>query len=579
MSSEIFERNWNCLAKRYPDYAAALRTLPSFPVPSLDPAPVRSWLKQVVEAKTRQAILMGLGGGYAASILHGEFPFHFLVILENTLANLAAALHTVDLCAALEDECVHWIVACPPSRLETGLLNVKSRLAAHGFQAIRTPSADPAERAYYDAVLKELPGIVERESFSLKALLARGTGVQINLVRNLPAVLDSFPPDAIVGRFAGKPAVIAAAGPSLDKNVRSLCSLQNRAVLIAVDTALKTLLPLGIEPHFAVTTDPTPAKACHFREVILPEETVFAFAPDGCPEIVEPFRRHPRKLVLFDNSNWYNEYLRRYLGLNCLLPRAMHVGEAAIRLAIAMGCDPIVLAGFDLALPPDSQATHAKASARALPILAFENNRARVRGEDGQTHTQDLHPVPGVDGRPVLTYYSFKMYLEDLARLVAETPVRWIDATEGGALKPGCAIQSLADTLSSFQETLEISRHLEAMSKPSPSTVAFCLGKLRDGFQRLETLQADLIRLIEGRCPLDEAALLWKTLLDDKEIRAFLDHAIYPFQLQPKISKIPPEERMEFLNARAREALQTVRVFLVFWKDALQRCEEKEPHT
>ncbi len=578
MSAEIFERNWNCLARRYPDYAAALRTLPFIPVPSLDPASVRAWLKQAVEGKTRQAILMGLGGGYAASILHGEFPLHFLVILESNLANLAAALHTVDLCATLEDECVHWIVACPPSRLETGLQHIKSLLAAHGFQAIRTPSADPAERAYYDAVLKALPGVIEREAFSLKALLARGTGVQTNLVRNLPAVLDSYPPDAILGRFARVPAVIAAAGTSLDKNVHALCNLRNRAVLIAVDTALKTLLPLGIEPHFAVTTDPTPAKACHFRDVVLPEETVFAFAPDGCPEIVEPFQRHPRKLVLLDNSNWYNEYLRRHLGLNGLLPRAMHVGEAAVRLAIAMGCDPIVLAGFDLALPPDAQTTHAKASARALPILAFENNQARVRGEDGRTHTQDLHPVPGVDGRPVLTYYSFKMYLEDLARLVAETPVRWIDATEGGALKQGCAIQTLAETLSSFQKTLDIPQRLEEMRKPSPSAVAFCLGKLRDGFQRLETLEVNLIRLIEGRCPLDEAALLWKTLLDDKEIRAFLDHAIYPFQLQPRLSKISSEERMEFLMARAREALQTVRLFLVFWKDALQRCQEKEPH-
>ena len=85
-------------------------------------------------------------------------------------------MREVDLSDVFDDECVHWIVGCPPPRLDEGLACVKSALAANGFQVIRTPVADPSAKAYYDGVLRELPGVMEREAFSLKALMARGDG-------------------------------------------------------------------------------------------------------------------------------------------------------------------------------------------------------------------------------------------------------------------------------------------------------------------------------------------------------------------------------------------------------------------
>ena len=206
----------------------------------------------------------------------------------------------------------------------------------------------------------------------------------MNLARNFPTVLESFYPDSIINTFQKKPAIVVAAGPSLDKNVERLVELNDRAVLLCVDTAAKTLLPLGIKPHFIVTSDPTPENARHFDSVDIPDETVFAYAPDCCPEIVERYREAPRKLCLLDESNWYNERLRQLLNLKMLLPRPMHVGEAAVRLAIAMGCDPIVFVGLDLAISRDAKArTPRPAPARcpfsqkAQPESRFAARRAR----------------------------------------------------------------------------------------------------------------------------------------------------------------------------------------------------------
>lgn len=528
---------------------------------------------QAVKPQPKQAILLGIPNGHAVSILHQEYSLHFLVIILRDNGALASAMSDADLRDAFEDECVHWLIGCPPSQLETGLLFIKTTLAAHGFQVIRYPSIHPLDAAYYNAILKKLPGVIERETFSLKALLARGPGVQSNLIRNFPIVMESYYLDEAVGLFDKKPAIVVGAGPSLDKNVHRLKELNDRAVVICVDTAARTLLPMGVRPHVIITTDPTQVNARHFENLEIPSEIVFAYLPDCWPEILQQYTRLPQKLCLLDNSNWYNEHLRKRLGLRHLLPRPMHVGESAIRLAIAMGCDPIIFIGLDLALPRDAAATHAKASARALAIVALENNQIHVRDETGATRVQDLFPVPGVDGKPVFTYYSFKMYLHDLEQIIAETPVRWIDATEGGALKQGSKIQPFEETLRQLGDPIEIASRFHSMKKPSRETIDSCLQAIRGGLQRLEALEEELNQIASGGASQEEASHVWDRFLNDKEIRAFLDHAIFPFQLLPRLPKIPESEQMDFLRKHARGAVNTVRVFIAFWKDALQRCE------
>ena len=51
------------------------------------------------------------------------------------------------------------------------------------------------------------------------------------------------------------PAIIVAAGPSLDKNINDLKKAKGKAFIIAVDTALKPLANAGILPDIAVTVD------------------------------------------------------------------------------------------------------------------------------------------------------------------------------------------------------------------------------------------------------------------------------------------------------------------------------------
>ncbi|MEW5898338.1 MAG: 6-hydroxymethylpterin diphosphokinase MptE-like protein, partial [Bacillota bacterium] len=89
--------------------------------------------------------------------------------------------------------------------------------------------------------------------------------IQHNLMANLPLVVRDPGIVALKGPFAGRPAVIVAAGPSLARNVHLLHEARDRALLLCVGTAWKVLAKENIQPDLVVTLDPTAENFCHFE--------------------------------------------------------------------------------------------------------------------------------------------------------------------------------------------------------------------------------------------------------------------------------------------------------------------------
>ena len=61
--------------------------------------------------------------------------------------------------------------------------------------------------------------------------------------------------EALRGSFKNKPAVLVAAGPSLDQSLPLLKEVQDNCVIIAVDSAVTPLTNAGIMPDFVTTLD------------------------------------------------------------------------------------------------------------------------------------------------------------------------------------------------------------------------------------------------------------------------------------------------------------------------------------
>ena len=86
-----------------------------------------------------------------------------------------------------------------------------------------------------------------------------------NTLRNAGSLLGGRDLAQLRDKYRGVPAVVVAAGPSLDQAIPTLQALPGRGLLISVDTALRPLLAAGIHPHLVVGLDPGELNARHFK--------------------------------------------------------------------------------------------------------------------------------------------------------------------------------------------------------------------------------------------------------------------------------------------------------------------------
>lgn len=200
-----------------------------------------------------------------------------------------------------------------------------------------------------------------RETLLRKAFLSwaqhldRAHGYQIfdNFLNNLTMLPSSFYANGLKGKFAGVPAIICGAGPSLQENIDLLKKIDQQALIIAGGSTLAALSSHGITPHFGIAIDP------NFEEVNRLKNS-FAFEM--------PFLYSTRLFHdCFQTCNGPFGYMRsgiggllelwvdEFLGLNEpfigkeLDGEALSVTSICLAWAQFLGCNPIFLTGIDLA--------------------------------------------------------------------------------------------------------------------------------------------------------------------------------------------------------------------------------------
>lgn len=539
----FFAANLDAYRRRKPQCAARLAppTAADSTLPRESPA-THCAIDTLAAKRPAQIVWIGLGNPQWLRRLRREAGPIVLTVIEPDAKRAAAAFAMADLREDLADPTVFFLAGSTAAALEDDLADVKTALAARGFELAADPAAYPHTGPVFRAIASQLQAIIARESIHLKTRLARGPLAQANLLRNLPLALASRAPDHVRGLFRGVPAIIVAAGPSLDRNAEELRRAKGRALVLCADTALRALPKRDIQPDVVAASDPTPLNLRHFEGVDFPRNAAPAFAPDCYWEIPPKFEGARRGVCLWDRSSRMAFKLREWFGLEAILERPMNVSEAAVRLALTMGCDPILFAGLDLAFAPGGGLSHCAGSANAREI-----HRELEGG--------GLPRVTGWDGNELETYPSFILYLEELNRLTEGHRVRWIDCTEGGARKAHCEPMPLRAALDALPDTgLDFGARWDAAPAPGPDWTARAAREYGDARRLIED-HADRLRAIaDGRLAGEDAAAEWKAFLTDETVRAWLDHAVFRFLLAEPIERIPPGERDETLRAHAAGA-------------------------
>lgn len=252
-----------------------------------------------------------------------------------------------------------------------------------------------------------------------------------NILRNLNEIIKNPGINLLYNKFNGKPAVVVSTGPSLNKNKHLLKGLEDKAVIIAADSALKILNEIGVKPHFVTMLErgENMSKLIEGFSYSDVKDTYFAACPVVDPKSYEVYPG-PKVIVYrnFDHFKWI-ELDKGILDIK------QSAGNMSFKIAESLGCDPIILIGQDLSYSREGH-THAKG-------MVFGHERKEEK-------TKESIEVMGNDGKIINTHKTWYEFLKSYEVDISKYEGTCINSTEGGAYIHGTKIMTFKEAIDKF---------------------------------------------------------------------------------------------------------------------------------
>lgn len=392
--------------------------------------------------KNGNILLFGFGAGYHAEALFRLSDAETAVwIVEPDIAILKAAFHLLDLSTLIASRRVRFIVEYKEEEIVKILFAGSNghRTRSQGIRLVFTGISSQL----YGKIISRLSASIEEtlqfEGMKFRTSELQGETILKNILANLPFVLQGAPVLRLQGICPGTPALVVGPGPSLDEAIPQIETAQNKAIIIAVDTAHRILFKRGIGTGLVVSLDFTELNARHFDTIESDDALLVAF-PGIDPAISQKyagrsfFYNHAGSIEYSPGATQFFNQLQSLHPLGALISYGS-TAHAAYHLARLMGCSPIVLVGNDLAFP--GSAWYAEG--------AMQNDL-----EQPDRETETLLNVPANDGGTVSTSGLYKLYLDSFGELIRGTGGVAINTSPLGARIDGCQWMTLDTVMARF---------------------------------------------------------------------------------------------------------------------------------
>ncbi|MFQ5463680.1 MAG: motility associated factor glycosyltransferase family protein [Phycisphaerae bacterium] len=413
-----------------------------------DPHEEAARLIDSVEFQEKYAfVVSGLGLGYHVLELFQRLRGDaFIICIEPSVQVIATAMTCLDFSEAIGSGKLILLVDADKGRLHDRLAEF-STLIMLGMEFVQHPASVRAAGNRFAPILEAIKEFVTFTRMSLLTLVSNSRVTCQNIAMNLVSYLSSPPIDGLRDRFKNNPAVIIAAGPSLRKNIDQLAALKGKAVLCAVQTAIKPLMKHRIEPDFVTSLDFHEMSRMFFQGVGDLSGVHLVAEPKATWHVIDEY---PGPVSLLDNA-WARLLVGESLGARDGLKAGATVAHLAYYLAVYMGCDPIIFVGQDLAFTG-----HVFYTPGVEIHLAWQSELNRFCSMEHKEwdrivrNREILRKVPSVDGGEVYTDELLLTYLEQFEKDIATTAATVIDATQGGARIRGTEVMDLAQAVERY---------------------------------------------------------------------------------------------------------------------------------
>jgi len=376
--------------------------------------------------------LFGLGNGVIEQYMIDSMPQHITYLIYEPSPNMFFhVMHDFDLNGIFECGRVRLVVrGLNDENLEALLMNM---ITIENYKITFCDHLPKYKELYqdeYENFVEKYTYIVNLIRINIGTRRAFAREIAYNELFNMKYIPFGNTEDDFEGLFpVDFPAVLVAAGPSLEKNVQVLKKMKGKALIIAVDTALRYLVSEGVYPDVAVAADPhKPLQLFQDDRVRKIPLAIHASVNYKAVELMSE-----GKILYVSADSAYYDNLYKMIGKRMYrLSTGGSVSTVAFTLAVAWGFRRLVLVGQDLALSKDK----VHAGKDDIDVEKLTNNKIAVEGYYGE----DVYTSP--DYAEYIKWYN--MVIEN------DPDLEVINATEGGARLNGTIQMPLSEVADKY---------------------------------------------------------------------------------------------------------------------------------
>lgn len=295
-----------------------------------------------------------------------------------------------------------------------------------------------------------------------------------NMCNNTEAIMNCNSIEEIRGKYKNVPAIIVAAGPSLDKNIQYLKEANGKALIIACDASMRACEKHGVKPDAIASIErDEPTYTFYYKDKKFPQDLVLIAPGSIWPNIYDEYAG--KTIIIARNylgyeTMWTSTFEQfKFVGLG---HSSATVAFAAAREA---GCNPIILVGQDLAYTSGkkhSDLTHTEYEGE-------NNDRDSTAGVYLEDH----------DGNLLQSHFVYKIFKEWFEiQIMNNRDLQVVNATEGGAYIKGTTLMTLSEAIERYCLTPVAERLVEYLPKKDVSNSE----RLEKYGELLKTLNHDL---------------------------------------------------------------------------------------
>lgn len=390
---------------------------------------------------------LGLGAYYEAckEWLKGDFT-RFLIFIEDDkkmissflrtetateiLHNSQCRLHYVEYHAAFENSAL--------DNLTTAFLFDPYLLASSDFyKAKRFKDVENLTLSFSHA-------IYSKQGMSGEFLIG-GAPFFLNFYENLKQLPHSYLGNKLFNQFENMPAIICGAGPSLEKNIQLLKTLGDKALIIAGGTAVNALNSYNVFPHLTVGVDPNPTQLMRLLGNNA-YETPFFYRNRIFPEALN---LHSGEKLYVTGAGGYiiPQFIEKRFDVEESDPidEGYNVINFSVSIAKALGCNPIILCGMDLAY------TNNQSYLPGIKFHALHNYKRTLITKSPQ---DELIGFKDIYGNSTTTLWKWINEASWYTYFAKSNPnITLINATEGGIGFPDITNMNLEDVALKYFKT------------------------------------------------------------------------------------------------------------------------------